>query len=62
MRNRYREDYQGSYNHEEELIGLDVSMGNVETKSNGRRDKHNPVTTRSLQKEMQSYRDDKTGK
>jgi hypothetical protein len=33
------EDSQGSYSHEEEFIGLHVSMGNVETKSNGRRDR-----------------------
>jgi hypothetical protein len=32
------EDAQGSYNHEEEIRGLHVSMGNVETESNGRRD------------------------
>jgi hypothetical protein len=31
------EDSQGSYNHEEEVIGLHVIMGNVETESNGRR-------------------------
>jgi hypothetical protein len=27
----------GYYNHEEEVIGLHVNMGNVETESNGRR-------------------------
>lgn len=26
---------QGSYNHEEEIRGIHVSMGNAETKSNG---------------------------
>jgi hypothetical protein len=30
------EDAQGYYSHEEDIIGL-VSMGNVETNSNGRR-------------------------
>jgi hypothetical protein len=28
---------QGSYSHEEEFIGLHVSMGNVESECNGRR-------------------------
>jgi hypothetical protein len=32
------EDTQGSYNHEEEIIGLHVNMGNVEIVYNGRRD------------------------
>jgi hypothetical protein len=55
MRTRDMEDAQGSYNHEEEIRGLHVSMGNVETESNGRRDRQEPVTMRSLQKEVQSY-------
>jgi hypothetical protein len=38
MRTTKMEDSQGSYSHEEEFIGLHVSMGNVETESNGRRD------------------------
>jgi hypothetical protein len=58
MRTTSMEDSQGSYNHEEEFIGLHVSMGNVETKSNGRRDKHEPVTMRSLEREVQIYRED----
>jgi hypothetical protein len=33
-------------------------MGNAETESNGRRDRHEPVIMRSLQKEVQSYRED----
>jgi hypothetical protein len=33
-------------------------MGNAETESNGRRDKHELVTMRILQNEVQSYRDD----
>jgi len=52
------DDAQGSYIHEEEIIGLHVNMGNVETKSNGRRDRHDPVTMRSLHKEVWSYRND----
>jgi hypothetical protein len=56
MRNRDMEDAQGYYNHEEEIIGLHVNMGNVETESNGRRDRQEPVTMRSLQKEVQRYR------
>jgi hypothetical protein len=39
MMNVFIEDAQGSYNHEEEIIGLHVSMGNVEIESNGRRDR-----------------------
>jgi hypothetical protein len=31
MRTGVMEDAQGSYNHEEEIIGLHVSMGNAET-------------------------------
>jgi hypothetical protein len=31
MRTGVMEDAQGSYNHEEEVIGLHVNMGNVET-------------------------------
>jgi hypothetical protein len=58
MRTRDMEDAQGSYNHEEEVRGLHVNMGNVETESNGRRDRQEPVTMRSLQKEVQSYRVD----
>ena len=48
------EDAQGSYNHEEEVIGLHVSMGNVETESNRCRGRVELVelveTMRSLQK------------
>jgi hypothetical protein len=39
---------QGSYNHEEEFIQIDVSMGNVKTNSNGRRGKKEHVTRRIL--------------
>jgi hypothetical protein len=46
------EDDQGSYNHEEEFIVLHVSMGNVETKSNGRRSRHEPINMRSLWREV----------
>jgi len=31
-------------------------MGNVDTKSNGRRDKQEPITMRTLQREVHSYR------
>jgi hypothetical protein len=58
MRTRDMEDAQGFYNHEEEIGGLHTSMGNVETESNGRRDRQGTVTMRSLQKEVQSYRAD----
>jgi hypothetical protein len=39
MRTTVVEDAQGSYNHEEEVIGLYVSMGNAKTEYNGRKDK-----------------------
>jgi hypothetical protein len=62
MRTRDMEDAQGSYNHEDEIKGLHISMGNVETESNGHRSKVEPMelveTMRSLQKEVQSYRED----
>jgi hypothetical protein len=57
-RNEVMEDAQGSYNHEEGIRGLHVTTWNVETKSNGRRYRHEPVTMRSLHREVQSYRDD----
>jgi hypothetical protein len=56
MRTGVMEDDQGSYNHEDENIGLLISMENDETGSNGRRDRHNLVTTRSTRKEVQRYR------
>jgi hypothetical protein len=57
MRTTTMEDAQGSYIHEKEFIGMHVSMGNAKTKSNGRRDRHEHITMRSLQREVQSYRD-----
>jgi hypothetical protein len=51
------EDAQGSYNHEKEIRGLHVSMGNAETESNGRRDSQELVTMRSLHREVHNYRD-----
>jgi hypothetical protein len=47
---------QGFNSHEEEIGDLYTNMDNVETESNGRRDEHEPVTMRSLQKEVQSYK------
>jgi hypothetical protein len=62
MRTRDMEDSQGSYNHEDEVRGLHVNMGNAETESNGRRSRVELVeldeTMRSLQREVQSYRED----
>jgi hypothetical protein len=46
-----------SCRHEEEFIGLHVNMENVETKCNGRRDKKEHVTMRSMQREVQRYRE-----
>jgi hypothetical protein len=48
MRTGVMENAQGSYSHEEEFIGLHVSMGNVEIDSNGRRDRQKHVTMRIL--------------
>jgi hypothetical protein len=39
MRNRDMEDTQASYIHQEEIRGMHINMGNVETESNGRRDR-----------------------
>jgi hypothetical protein len=58
MRTAIMEDAQGFYIHEEEIIGLHVSMGYVETYSNGRRYRHELITMRSLHRQVQSYRDD----
>jgi hypothetical protein len=52
------EDAQGSYSHEEQIRGLHVNMGNAKTELNGRRDRQDPVTMRSLHKVVQSYIDD----
>jgi hypothetical protein len=58
MRTRDMEDAQGFYDHEEEIGGMHTNMGNVDTMSNGRRDRQEIVTMRSLQKEVQRYRVD----
>jgi len=54
MKNRYMEDTQGYYDHEDVIRGLHVSMGNEETKSNGNRSrveiKELVDTMKSLQK------------
>jgi predicted RNase H-like nuclease (RuvC/YqgF family) len=57
MRTRDMGDAQGSYSHEE-MRGLHVNMENVEIESSGRSCRQEPVTMRSLQREVQSYRDD----
>jgi hypothetical protein len=43
---------QGSYSNEEEIIGLHVNMGNVDTKSNGIRCRWEHVTMRILHREV----------
>jgi hypothetical protein len=58
MRTTTMEDAQESYIHEEEFKGMHVNMGNAEIESNGRRDRKEPVTMRSLQRKVQSYRVD----
>jgi len=44
MRTGVMKDSHGSYNHEEDIRGLHVIMGNVEIESNGRRGRHEPIT------------------
>jgi hypothetical protein len=52
MRNGVMEYVQVYYSHEEEFIGLHVSMGNAKIESNGRRDRKEPITMRSLHREL----------
>jgi predicted thioesterase len=52
MRTTSMECSQQSYDHDEEIIGLHVNMGNVETESNGRKDRKETVTMRSLHREV----------
>ena len=53
-------DTHNSYEHGEDAMGENVRVGNVETKSNGRRFQETPpyfvATMRILREEMQSYR------
>jgi hypothetical protein len=58
MRTMVMKDSQGSYNDEEEIRGVHVSMGKVEAESNGRRGKQDPITMRILHREVQRYRAD----
>ena len=55
-------DAQSPYEHEEDAMGENVRVGNVEIESNGRRLQETPpdfvATMRSLRMEMQSYRED----
>jgi hypothetical protein len=56
------ESTQGAYNHEREAKGQNISVGNIETKSNGHRSRVEPKklveTMRSLKMEVQRYRDE----
>jgi len=52
MRKGAMENAHGSYNHGEEIKGLYINMGNVETSSNGRRGTQDPITMRNLQREV----------
>jgi hypothetical protein len=56
MRTRDMDDEKGSYSYDKEIKGLHVRMGNVETDSNGRIGRKEPVTMRILQREVQRYR------
>jgi hypothetical protein len=57
MRTKFMEYSQGSYIHGEEFKGLHINLGNAETKSNGRRYRKEPVTMRSMHREVKSYMD-----
>jgi hypothetical protein len=57
MRTGVMEDAHGSYIHEEEIIGMHVIIEYTEIESNGIRGKQEPVTMRSLLREVQSYRE-----
>ena len=56
------DDAQNPNEHEENVLGKNVHVGNAETKSNGRRFQETPLdfaaTMRSLRVEMQSYKED----
>jgi hypothetical protein len=60
MRTIDMDDAKCFYNYEDDIQGLHVSMGNVETESNGHRNKVEFVelakTMKRMQKEVQSYR------
>jgi hypothetical protein len=58
MRTGVMKNAQGSYNHEEEVKGIHFNIGNYGTHSNGRRGGKEPVTMRSLHREVQRYRED----
>jgi hypothetical protein len=51
MRTKDMDDAQGSYNHGDEIRGLNISLGNAEIESNGHRSRVEPVELmKSLQK------------
>jgi len=56
------DDAQGSYIHRDEIIGLNINLGNAEIEFNGHRRRVEPMelveTMRSLNKEVQSYREE----
>jgi hypothetical protein len=52
MRTRVMDDAQGCYNHEEEIKGVHIGMRNSEIDSNGRKGKQDPLTMRSLHREV----------
>ena len=56
------DDAQNPYEHEEDVMGENVRVGNAETESNGRRFQDTPLdfvaTMRILRLEMQSHRED----
>jgi hypothetical protein len=62
MRTREMDDAQGYYSHKDEILGLHISLGNAETKSNGHKSGVELMelieTMRSLHKEVQSYKVD----
>jgi hypothetical protein len=61
MRIRNMEDAHGTHNHEQEVRGLNINLGNEETQSNGYRSRVEPIelvkAMKSLRMEAKRYRD-----
>jgi len=65
MRTRDMEDGQGVYSHGDEVKGMNISLGNEETKTSGHRGgRTNSIEMeriiRSMKKEVRSYKVDKS--
>jgi len=58
MRTRVMKYAKGYYKHEEDIIGMLLSMGNGEIYSIGRRGRKEPIAMRILHREVHSYGED----